>query len=168
MAERGAFDPQAILRALERHGVEYVLIGGLAATLHGSTYVTTDVDITPSTTKANLERLARALEELDARVRAPGETSGLAFDRSAAALARTSILNLTTRHGDLDIAFVPAGTRGFEDLRRHAIEITIQETRVVIAALEDVIRSKEAAGREKDRATLPHLRRLLRERDDAP
>lgn len=149
MPEPAPFDPQAILRSLEQHGVEYILIGGLAATLHGSTYVTTDVDITPSSAKPNLERLACALDELDARLRAPDAPRGLAFDRSPAALARVSILNLTTRHGDLDIAFVPAGTRGFEDLRRHAVEITIYETRVVVAALEDVIRSKEAAGREK-------------------
>lgn len=166
MAEPRAFDPGAILRVLARHRVEYVLIGGLAATLHGSTYVTTDVDITPSTAKTNLDRLARALEELDARVRAPDAPDGLAFDRSATALARVSLLNLTTRHGDLDVAFVPAGTRGFDDLRAQAIEITVHETRVVVAALEDVIRSKEAASREKDRLTLPHLRRLLREKGE--
>ena len=139
----------------------YVLIGGLAASLHGSPHVTTDVDITPSAERGNLARLAGALKDLDARIRAPGEPDGLPFDRSAATLARLSILNLTTRHGDLDITFVPSGTAGFDDLRQRAIEITVHETRVVVAALADIVRSKEAAGREKDRLTLPTLRRLL-------
>jgi hypothetical protein len=161
MAEPRAFDPEAMLRVLQKHRVDYVLIGGLAASLHGSPHVTTDVDITPSRDAANLERLAAALVELDARIRAEGEPAGLPFDRSPRLLAGMAMLNLTTRHGDLDIAFEPAGTRGYEDLRRNALEIRIRRTRVVLAALADVIRSKEAAGREKDRLTLPTLRRLL-------
>lgn len=150
-----------MLRVLEAHGVAYVLIGGLAASLHGSPHVTTDVDITPSAERSNLARLAAALVDLDARVRAPGEPDGLPFDRSAEMLARVSVLNLTTRYGDLDLTFVPSGTLGFEDLRRQAIEITVHGARVVVAALADIVRSKEAAGREKDRLTLPTLRRLL-------
>ena len=76
-------------------------------------------------------------------------------------LEGVSILNLTTRFGDLDLTFEPAGTHGYEDLCRDAIEIRVRGTRIVVAALADVIRSKEAAGREKDRLTLPTLRRLL-------
>jgi hypothetical protein len=150
-----------MLRTLARHKVAYVLIGGLAASLHGSPHVTTDVDITPDRARENLERLAAALVELDARIRTEGEPGGLPFDRSAQMLARSSILNLTTRHGDLDLTFEPAGTAGYDDLRRSAVEIRIRRTRVVVASLADVIRSKEAAGREKDRLTLPTLRRLL-------
>jgi hypothetical protein len=161
VAEPRPFFPEAILRVLQSREVHYVLVGGLAASLHGSPHVTTDVDIAPSRDRSNLERLARALEEMDARVRAEGEPEGLPFDRSAAMLARVSILNLTTRYGDLDVTFEPAGTRGYDDLRRHAVEITIRGTRVPVASLADVIRSKEAAGREKDRLTLPALRRLL-------
>jgi hypothetical protein len=161
MSDTRAFDPEAILRALEEHGVAYVLIGGLAASLHGSPHVTTDVDIAPSRERENLTRLASTLASIDARVRAPDAPDGLPFDRSAEALSRSTILNLTTRHGDLDLTFEPAGTSGYEDLRRHAIEITIRGTRVVIAALADVIRSKQAADREKDRLALPALRELL-------
>lgn len=161
MAEPAPFDPEAILRSLEEHGVRYVLVGGLAGTLYGSPYVTTAVDITPERSPDNLAALASALEDLEARIRTEGVPGGLPFDRSAEMLARVEILNLTTRHGDLDIAFVPAGTQGYEDLRRHAVELTIHETRVVVAALADVIRSKEASNREKDRLTLPTLRRLL-------
>jgi len=168
VAEARPFDPEAILRALERHGVDYVLIGGLAASLHGSPHVTTDVDITPARDWKNLERLSTALEEMDARIRTEGEPDGLAFDRSPEMLSNSSILNLTTQHGDLDLTFVPSGTRGYDDLRRRAVEIQIHETRVVVAALGDVIRSKEAAGRDKDRLTPPTLRRLLERLDGDP
>lgn len=161
MAEPAPFDPEAIFRILERHEVRYVLIGGLAATLHGSPHVTTDVDITPDRDSTNLARLAAALDELDAHVRVEGEPGGLRFDRSPKALARSTILNLTTRHGDLDLTFEPAGTTGYEDLSRQARKIEIRGTTVRVASLADVVRSKEAAGREKDRLTLPTLRRLL-------
>lgn len=146
---------------LERHGVRYVLIGGLAATLYGSPNVTTDVDITPATDRANLRKLAQALDELDARIRTEGEPEGLAFDRSAEMLERVAMLNLTTRAGNLDLAFEPQGTWGYPDLRRHAVTIEVHGLQVPVAALADVIRSKEAAGRDRDRLVLPSLRRLL-------
>ncbi len=161
MSEERAFDPEELLRVLAEHGVNYVLIGGLAGTLHGSPYVTTVAGITPSLDPANLSRLTAALDELDARVRAPGEPEGLVFDRSPEALAGVEVLNLTTLRGNLDLHFMPSGTSGYDDLRRRAVEIRLHGTRVVVAHLGDVIRSKEAAGREKDRLTLPTLRRLL-------
>lgn len=161
MPESRLFDPEAILRLLQRHHVKYVLVGGLAASLHGAPHVTTDVDITPSAQPDNLVRLAATLHELEVRIRVEGEPNGLPYDSSPQTLARSSILNLTTRHGDLDLMFTPKGTGGYDDLKRHAVEIMIRETRVVVAALADVIRSKEATGRDKDRLVLPTLRRLL-------
>ena len=146
---------------LQARGVRYVLIGGLAATLYGSPHVTTDVDITPEKGPANLRRLAEALDDLDARVRTEGEPDGLPFDRFPEMLARVSVLNLTTRAGDLDLTFEPAGTQGYGDLERRAVHIEIRGIHVPVAALADVIRSKEAANRDKDRLTLPTLRRLL-------
>jgi hypothetical protein len=167
MAEPGGvFDPNAMLRALDQHGVEFILIGGLAATLYGSPHVTTDVDITPAKNPKNLRALAAALDELDARLRVEGQTEGVPFDRSAAFLSNVEILNLVTRHGALDIAFVPSGTGGHADLKRAAREIEVDGTHVVVAALSDIIRSKEAAGRERDRVVLPSLRRLLDRLDD--
>lgn len=161
MAEDRRFDPEEILRVLEEHDVRYVLIGGLAATLYGSPHVTFDVDITPDAEAANLRNLATALDELDARIRTEGVPDGLAFDRSAEMLSRVSLLNLTTRAGELDLAFEPHGTQGYPDLRRHAVTIEVHGIHVPVASLADVIRSKEATGREKDRLTLPTLRRLL-------
>lgn len=160
MTSGTGFDPQAILESLERHEVRYILMGGLAATLHGSPHVTFDIDITPERSRANVEALASALEELGARVRVENRPEGLPFDRSAAMLDRTEILNLVTRYGALDLTFVPSGTSGYPDLERSARTIDVEGVRVSVAALDDVIRSKEAAGREKDRVVLPSLRRL--------
>jgi hypothetical protein len=159
----GEFRPEAILEVLERHRVRYVLIGGLAATIHGSPHMTTDVDITPATSPPNLARLSAALKELEARIRAAGEPEGLPFDHDAASLARGQIWNLVTTSGDLDISFVPSGTHGYDDLRRDAIELDILGVQVPVASLADIIRSKEAADRPKDRLTLPVLRRILEE-----
>ena len=71
------FAPEELLGTLERHGVRYVLIGGLAATLHGSPLRTGDADICPARDAANLERLAQALQEIDARIRTADAPGGL-------------------------------------------------------------------------------------------
>jgi len=156
-----AFQPQEILEALDRHGVRYVLIGGLAAVLHGSAHVTTDVDVVPEEALHNLERLSAALKELGARIRVAGEPDGVPFDHSAESLARVRIWNLQTSKGDLDITFEPSGTRGYDDLQRDVVLMRVRGIDVPVASLADVIRSKEAAGRERDRAVLPALRELL-------
>ena len=70
------FDPRAIFDALDRHGVRYVLIGGMAAILHGASHVTTDVDVVPQDARENLERLSAVLKELHARIRVAGERTG--------------------------------------------------------------------------------------------
>lgn len=163
-----SFQPAEILGVLERHGVEFVVIGGLAAAVQGSPFVTTDVDVTPRRARKNLERLSAALKELDAKIRTETVPEGLPFDHNVSSLAGISLLNLTTRFGDLDISIEPLGTAGYEDLVRDAKPFDLGGTRVLIASLADVIRSKEAAGREKDRLVLPTLRRLLEEELDAP
>ena len=76
-------------------------------------------------------------------------------------LLSEEILNLTTRCGDLDLTFTPSGTKGYSDLKNDAIQMDIRGIRLSVASLADVIRSKEAADREKDRLVLPTLRRLL-------
>ena len=164
MASRD-FDPEGMLSALAEQEVRFVLIGGMAAVLHGDVGVTVDLDIVPDREAENLERLERALRSLGARIRTEGEPEGLAFDCSAEFfrnLSPDSIVNMTTESGDLDITFCPSGTQGFPDLRRDAVEIEAAERlHILVASLADVIRSKEAAGRDKDRVALPRLRRLL-------
>jgi hypothetical protein len=141
--------------------VRYVLVGGLAAVLHGAAHVTTDVDVVPEDAQANLERLSAALRELNARIRTTGEADGIPFDHSAESLARVRVWNLQTSMGDLDITFQPSGTRGYDDLRRDVVTMDIRGVEVPVASLADVVRSKEAAGRARDRAVLPALRELL-------
>src|SRR4051812_39536568 len=133
------FDGGAILEVLHRHDVAFVLIGGFAAAAQGSPIPTYDVDITPDGSPENLARLSAALTELNAKVRVEGEDP-LAFAHDAATLAAVAVWNLTTRFGDLDIATTPAGTRGYEDLRRDAIEVTIRGTPVLLASLADIVR----------------------------
>ena len=164
-AER--FDPQAALGVLQEHGVLFVAIGGYAAILQGSPYPTTDVDITPEASAENLTRLADALRALQARVRHPDVPEGLPFSCDATSLASAVFWNLTTRFGDLDISFTPAGTQGYPDLLRDALTVELRGRPVRVAHLADVIRSKDAANRDKDRRVLPVLRQLL-DRQGAP
>jgi hypothetical protein len=154
------FRPDEILAALQRHRVACVVIGGFAAFLQGSPIPTTDVDITPQLAPDNFTRLSSALTELDAKVRAEG-VEPLPFAHDADALAAGQVWNLTTTFGDLDITLTPSGTRGYDDLRRDAVEIDLRGTRVLLASLADIVRSKGAAGRDKDRRALPVLRDLL-------
>lgn len=160
------FEPEALVEILVRHAVDFVLIGGLAAQAHGSPFATQDVDITPDSTRANLERLSAALLEMDARVRAEGVEGGLPFAHDATSLAAAGVWNLTTPYGDLDISMVPSGTDGFGDLVTEAAVTQVFGHPVRIAALADVIRSKQAANRLKDQRVLPVLREILATRHD--
>ena len=153
------FRPERILAVLAEHGVDYVMIGGLAAALHGSDMVTTDLDITPASGEDNLERLSAALRSLRARIR----SDGLVFSHDGSSLANADVWNLVTDFGDLDVCFVPSGTQGFIDLRRRAVVIDVLGTTTHVASLPDIIRSKAAAGRPKDQIAVPVLRRLLAE-----
>ena len=156
-------EADALFACLDRYGVRYVLIGGLAAVLHGSPLLTLDADLCPARTPDNLDRLAAALDEIDARIRTTDTAEGVRFPRDARFLASVELLNLVTRVGDIDLAFIPSGTGGFEDLAPRAVTMSIHGVSVAVAALEDVIRSKEAANRPKDQRTLPMLHQLLEE-----
>ena len=157
------FRPEALLRVLSEHGVDFVLVGGFAAVIHGSPYVTVDLDVVPESSRANLRRLSEALKELHAKIWTQGEPEGIVFDHDASSLADAQIWNLVTVHGRLDLTFEPSGTQGYKDLARDAVHLSILGVDVDVASLADVVRSKEAAGREKDRLVLPTLRRILEE-----
>jgi predicted nucleotidyltransferase len=161
--------PERILAVLQEHGVRFVLVGGFAAVIYGSPYLTTDVDVVPEWSRENLERLSTALDAMHSRVWTASEPKGLSFNHDAASLGGAEMWNLVTDHGRLDVTFVPSGTTGYEDLARDAVHLRILGVDVDVASLADVIRSKEAAGREKDRVVLPVLRRILDEaREDRP
>jgi len=154
-------DLERLFATLHRHKVVYILIGGLAAVFHGSPFPTEDADITPDTDAANLTRLVAALRELNARIRTESAPEGVPFACDAQTLAAAQTWNLITDVGDLDIAFQPAGTRGYPDLHRGAVQAELYASTVEIASLGDVIRSKQAANRPKDQRVLPTLRELL-------
>ncbi|AZI58813.1 hypothetical protein EH165_12375 [Nakamurella antarctica] len=151
------FDAEAIFRVLNQHHVQYVVIGGYAALLHGGTKPTVDVDVTPATDTQNLTNLTAALVHLQARIRVDGIHGGLPFATDANALAGMTALNLVTAYGELDLSLSPSGTQGYPDLIRAAAPHQVGNLAVQVASLRDVIRSKTAAGRPKDFDALPEL-----------
>lgn len=155
-----------MLAVLREHQVRFVLIGGFAAIVHGSPFPTEDIDITPESTAENLGRLSGALTVLEAKIRTDAVPEGLPFSHNAESLAAAGVWNLVTKHGDLDISFIPTGTRGYPDLKGAAGEHEVYGRVVVVAALADIIRSKQAANRNKDQRVLPALREILASRHD--
>lgn len=109
----------------------------------------------------NLENLASALDEMGALIYASEVDHGLKWARDAAQLARGEIWNLITPFGRFDIAFSPSGTKGYRDLAADADTFNFEGIEIPVASLRDVIRSKEAANRDRDRSQLPTLRKLL-------
>ena len=160
------FDPVSMLRILRSHDVAFVVVGGVAARLRGAPLLTQDVDITPEPTEVNIGRLAKALEEMEARLRSASEPQGIKLPFDANLIATKQLWTLTTEYGDLDLVLEPAGFQGFEELANGASPLRVAtqpDLYVEVAALSDVIASKEATGREKDLAALPLLRTTLRE-----
>ena len=147
--------------------MRYVLIGALAARLQGFPRVTADADITPARDAGNRARLAAALRDLNARVYTASVPAGLAFDFTGETLNRAEIWNLATSAGRLDIAFLPSGTEGYDDLARGAVRFEIFGVELLAAGLEDIIRSKEAADRPQDRQDVAVLREMLRRRESS-
>jgi hypothetical protein len=158
---------EAILEALARHNVEYVVIGGAAAQARGWPRLTNDIDVTPERSKENLSRLAGALEELSAGFRVderrypdgyrpPGGLDWRTFRSQVS-------ITFATPHGDVDVVLRPDGTDGYEDIIRTATPERVTGTDITtqVASAETILRSKDAANRPKDRETLPELRKIL-------
>lgn len=139
-----------IIKVLNKHAVDYILIGGYAAAMYGARRPTYDIDITPDTATANLTRLAAALRELKAGIRVDDLPTGLPFDTSAEALAGMRMLNLRTPYGDVDLTFDPAGTAGYPDLAGHAVQLRIDGV-VVGDAVDPVVVGDDSAEPAQDR-----------------
>ena len=148
------FDPYELLGTLQTEGVSFVVIGAFARVIHGSRELTDGIDITPSVRDENLDRLERALEDLDAR-RADGPTLDL---RSLG----EPVVELETRAGELKLVPEPAGTRGWDDLRRRASREPVGKgLRPRVASADDLARMLGALDREQDLERLLSLRRLM-------
>lgn len=169
LASSPQFDPDRILRVLDRHRVDYVLVGGVAARVHGAQRATADIDCVPATTKENLDRLAAVLVELGARLRVGGmtdeEAMQLPLRLDAATLSAFGSSTWTTDAGPLDLLVElrdPAGGRHpYTDLALRATEVSVGELTIKVASLKDVIGSKLFAARPKDLEALPELQELL-------
>lgn len=155
------FDPVSICRILSERGVKFVVLGGFAAVVHGSPVPTEDIDVIPSREIENLERLAEALQEMNAAIRT---SDGPVQNRiDAAFLANMpNMLNLLTDYGDVDLVFNPSGQlSNFEQWSLRAESAELEPGLIVaIAALDDIIASKSAANRLKDQKALPYLESL--------
>jgi hypothetical protein len=150
------FDPIAVLQALDRRRVTYIIVGGLGRVILGNDELTDGVDIAPSTREENLRRLGLALEDLNAR-QPNGKLPSLEGD-----LARQPVLELATDAGELKIVREPAGTRGYDDLRRAATREPLGHgLRPSVASLGDHARMLAALGRDEDQVPLRTLRRLI-------
>lgn len=151
MSSRPQFDPYELLAALDRERVSYVIIGGFARVVHGSSEVTDGLDIAPSLRDENLRRLGRALGELGAHEAAVGEQ-----------LESREPVTAATRAGELRIVPEPWGTRGYDDLRiRAGRENLGRGLRPAVASVVDCVRMLDASGRDADGDRLLRLRRLM-------
>jgi len=156
-----AFDPERLLRLLADHGVRFVLIGGWAAKLQGSPTVTADIDICYSRDVPNLQRLAAALGDVEVRLR--GIDDDVPFTLDARSLRAGDSFTLTTSIGDVDLIATPAGSGGFDALSASADTLELDDLRVAVASLSDLIAMKRAAGRPKDLVEVEILETLRRE-----
>ena len=147
-------DAERILRALSEHEVDYVLIGGLAVQTHGHVRPTNHADLIPAPAPANLERLATALRELDAKALNPGE-EGTVVD--AKMLPRATIWQFATRDGGIDVMHEVPGGRPYKELRQRALRVQLGDIEVAVVDLDDLIQMKLARGRPVDLADVAAL-----------
>lgn len=163
-------DLRRIIETFDRHRVAYLIVGGIATQLHGATRATMDFDALARFDEENLRRLAAAMAELGARIRAEGFS-----DDQAKAVAAAMVHPITFRNAELSTWMTDAGPvdmlhdiptrdgarRTFDDLVERSTERNFAGIRVRIAGLEDIVASKEWANRPKDHDALPELRALL-------
>jgi predicted nucleotidyltransferase len=158
------FRPTALLRRLVSHGVDFVVVGGIAMVGQGSARNTRDLDVCYSTDAANLEALGITLVEAGARLR--GVPEQVPFVPDAQTLRRMSILTLETVDGWIDLLVSPPGAPSYEGLRARADRVTVDGIAILIASLDDLEAMKRAAGRPVDQIDLEEIEaiRRLRER----
>jgi predicted nucleotidyltransferase len=148
----------AALKALSERGVNFVIIGGYAATLHGSAYLTRDLDICYERTPENMERLASALRPFHPRLR--GAPEGLPFLFGAETLSRGMNFTLRTDLGDIDLLGHLSGLGEYPAVASDAVSMPLFGAEYRVVSLDTLIRAKKAAGRAKDLNALPELEAL--------
>jgi hypothetical protein len=147
------------VQLLADSGVDFVIIGGWSAVLHGSSYITNDLDICFARSRQNCTRLAAALSPHHPRLR--DLPSGLPFVWDATALHNGTIFTLTTDLGAIDLLAEVTGIGDFEQVKQRSVLVPAFDRNIWTLDLPALIQSKRAAGRDKDRALLPELEGLL-------
>ena len=148
-----------LIRTLAREGVEFVIVGGVAATAHGAVRTTLDLDVVYARSTENLEAIVRALTPFDPYLR--GVPAGLPFRFDVETLKNGLNFTLTTSLGDIDLLGEIVGGGGYEKLVSASVEIQVFGERCLCIGLEDLIRVKRAAGRPKDLEVIAELETLL-------
>jgi hypothetical protein len=150
-----------IAEHLHRHGVEFIVIGGAAAVLHGSPLPTFDVDLCYRRTSENLERLAKALSELHPTLR--GAPPDLPFRLDAESLALGANFTFLTDFGPLDLLAWAEPLGDYEALVGNVATMDLGGTNVLVISLDDLIAIKRHVGRPKDMAVLFQLEAIRKE-----
>jgi predicted nucleotidyltransferase len=142
------FDLRELFRVLDEHGVDYLVIGGVAAQVHGRRRTTKDLDVTPAPDPENFTRLAAALVALDAH---PAELGPSAPTPTAEQLRLAPVVPpLITRHGELHILNDVPGATVYADMSTRALSTDLDGIAMRIVAVDDLIRMKQAVGRPSD------------------
>jgi len=144
--------PGPLLSALEKHGVDFVVIGGIAGMAHGSSYPSYDLDIAYARNRENLERLVAALEEIGVTLR--GAPADLPFQLDVRTFEMGANFTFITPYGDFDVLADVGGIKTYDDLRRSAQDKRIAGHTVPVASIDHLIAMKRAAGRTKDKLML--------------
>lgn len=152
-------DLEKTLRLLADSGIEFVIIGGIAASIHGSAQATFDLDVCYERGDDNLERLADSLSPLHPQLR--GAPAGLPFIWDAETLRRGLNFTLRTDLGDLDLIGEVPGVGVYEHVRRASVTLPLFGVECAVLSLDGLIAAKRAAGRAKDKLMLPELEALL-------
>ena len=148
-------DFKRLLQGLDDAGVEFVIVGGVAATLHGSARLTSDLDIVYSRSKENIRRLVRALRPLRPYLR--GAPPGLPFQFDEGAVGSGLNFTLTTEAGPLDLLGEIAGGFDYPVLRKRSAFFRLYGRRVRVIDIDALIENKIAAGRPKDLEVVAEL-----------
>lgn len=155
-----AFDPLGALERLLAAEVDFVLIGGLAARLHGSPTVTDDLDISHSKDRTNLERLAKCLTGMNARLRLPDPDERVKVKLDWRFLHAADNFTFVTDFGPLDCLALPAGIESHDELAERAVRMDLDSVTIRVASIDELMAMKRAAGRRKDLIELEILAAL--------
>ncbi len=155
-----AFDPKLLLETLQEQNVEYVLIGGLAATLQGTTRLTKDVDIVYARSAANLARLCNAMNRFNPRRMVLGQPAGDVLRLTPEILREERVVSLATDAGQIDLLDLPAGFASFGAVRKFSEAKDVGGLHITMLTIDGLIRSKETLKRPKDVQDVVELKAL--------